>query len=115
MPIDACPSTFAELAAVILPNHMAKLRQAMTAPYRLADFSAPGVGAKTFLKGLGRSKDFSGCYLILDDSRPMYVGISRRVVHRLQAHCKGTSHFSATLAYSMAKGKLSRDSAGEVH
>jgi predicted GIY-YIG superfamily endonuclease len=113
MPIDACPSTFAELAAVILPSHMAKLRQAMTTPFRLADFSAPGVGAKTFLKGLGRSKDFSGCYLILDGSKPMYVGISRRVVHRLQAHCKGNSHFSATLAYSMAKGKLSQGSVGE--
>ena len=45
----------------------------------------------------------------------MYVGISRRVVHRLQSHCKGTSHFSATLAYSMAKGKLSQSDVGKIH
>jgi predicted GIY-YIG superfamily endonuclease len=108
MPVDTCTSTFTELAAVILPGYMVKLRQAMAAPHRLDHLCAPGVGPKAVLKRLGHSKDFSGCYLILDGDSPLYVGISRRVVHRLQAHCKGTTHFSATLAYRMANGKLSQ-------
>ena len=44
----------------------------------------------------------------------MYVGISRCVVSRLRQHCNGTSHFSATLAYSVAKRKLSQ-SRGKIH
>lgn len=115
MPVDACTSTFAELAAVVMPGYMAQLRKAMAAPHQLADFSTPGVGMRTILKRLGRSSDFAGCYVIMQEGRPMYVGISRGVVSRLRQHCNGTSHFSATLAYSVAKRKLTQSSVGKIH
>jgi predicted GIY-YIG superfamily endonuclease len=51
----------------------------------------------------------------MQEGRPMYVGISRGVVSRLRQHCNGTSHFSATLAYSVAKRKISQSSAGKSH
>ena len=115
MPVDACTSTFADLAAVVMPGYMAHLRKAMAAPHQLADFSTPGVGIRTILKRLGRSSDFAGCYVIMQKGRPMYVGISRGVVSRLRQHCNGTSHFSATLAYSVAKRKLGQSGAGKIH
>jgi predicted GIY-YIG superfamily endonuclease len=115
MPVDACSSSFAELAAVVMPGYMAQLRKAMTAPHQLADFSTPGVGIRTILKRLGRRSDLAGCYVIMQEGRPMYVGISRGVVSRLRQHCNGTSHFSATLAYSVAKRKLSQSSVGKTH
>src|SRR5271154_1642880 len=107
MPVDDCTSTFAELAAVVMPGYMTQLRKAMEAAHQLTDFSTPSVGTRTILSRLGRSADFAGCYVIIQNSRPMYVGISRRVVSRLRQHCNGTSHFSATLAYAVAKRKLS--------
>ncbi len=113
MPVDACTSTFADLAAVVMPGYMAHLRKAMAAPHQLADFSTPGVGMRSILKRLKRGSDFAGCYVIMQEGRPMYVGISRCVVSRLRQHCNGTSHFSATLAYSVAKRKLS--SVGKTH
>ena len=106
MPVDACTNTFADLAAVVMPGYMAQLRKAMAAPHQLADFSTPGVGMRSILKRMRRSSDFAGCYVIMQKGRAMYVGISRGVVSRLRQHCNGTSHFSATLAYSVAKRKL---------
>ena len=114
MPVDACTSTFADLATVVLPGHMAQLRKAMAAPHQLADFSTPGVGVRAILKRLGRSTDFAGCYVIMREGRPMYVGISRGVVSRLRQHCNGTSHFSATLAYAVAKRNFSQNSADKI-
>jgi len=115
MPVDACTSTFGELSTVTMPGYMAQLRKAMAAPHQLADFSTPGIGMRSILKRLGRSSDLAGCYVIMQKGRPMYVGISRGVVSRLRQHCNGTSHFSATLAYSVAKRKLSQSSAGKTH
>ena len=51
---------------------------------------------------LGRTEDFSGCYVLLRDGHPFYVGISRTLVQRLRQHLTGTSHFDASLAYRMA-------------
>ncbi len=113
MPVDACTNTFAELAAVVMPGYMAQLRKAMAAPHQLAGFTTAGVGVRSILKRLRRSSDFAGCYVIMQEGRPMYVGISRGVVSRLRQHCNGTSHFSATLAYSVAKRKLSQSSAAK--
>jgi len=114
MPVDACTSTFTELAAVVMPGYMADLRRAMAAPHPLADFTTPGVGVRSILKRLGSSDDFAGCYVIVREGRPMYVGISRCVVSRLRQHCNGTSHFSATLAYAVAKKKLSQNGADKI-
>jgi hypothetical protein len=114
MPIDACTNTFAELAAVVMPGYMADLRKAIATPHVLGDFTTPGVGVRSILKRLGRSADFAGCYVIVREGRPMYVGISRCVVSRLRQHCNGTSHFSATLAYAVAKKKFSQDGMGKI-
>ena len=104
--IDACTSTFADLAAVVLPEHMARLRTAMAQPRPLAEFCIRGVGTKAILRRLGYSSDFSGCYVLLRDDKAFYVGISRAVVSRLSQHGKGKTHFDASLAYRMACEKL---------
>lgn len=100
--IDACLSTFSELAGQVLPDHMAALRKFMAEPLSLAEFCSPGVGIKAMLKRLRRDRDFSGCYVLIRDSKPFYVGISRGVVGRLRQHGRGSTHFDASLAYRMA-------------
>ena len=70
MPIDARTSTFAELATTVLPRHMASMRVAMATTQKLTEFCRPGVGVKTILKQLGRTRDFSGCYVLLRDGKP---------------------------------------------
>jgi predicted GIY-YIG superfamily endonuclease len=104
--IDACTSTFGNLAAVALPQYMAQLRTAMSQPRPLAEFCIRGVGTRTILRQLGRHDDFSGCYVLLREDKPFYVGISRSVVSRLSQHGKGKTHFDASLAYRMACAKM---------
>ena len=105
MPIDACTSTFAEMAAVILPGDMARLREALAAPEPMSSFCKPGSGVTSILSRLRRSGDFSGCYVLLQEGKPFYVGISRTVVQRLRQHVRGSTHFDASLAYRMATNK----------
>jgi hypothetical protein len=102
MPIDACTSTFAEMAEITLPGDMARLRAALANPVPMSSFCKQGVGVKSILSGLRRSSDFSGCYVLLQDGKPFYVGISRTVVQRLRQHVTGNTHFDASLAYLMA-------------
>ena len=89
MPIDACTSTFAEMAAIILPGDMARLRAALAAPVPMSLFCKKGFGVKSILSRLQRSSDFSGCYVLLREGKPFYVGISRPVVQRLRQHVTG--------------------------
>lgn len=100
--IDACKSTFPELAEVVLPGYMAQMFKAMVEPLSLAEFCTAGVGIKTMLRRRGRARDFSGCYVLMRDRKPFYVGISRGVLGRLLQHGKGSTHFDASLAYRMA-------------
>src|SRR4051812_22016234 len=79
---------------------MATMKQAMTRPLPLETFAT--TGPTGCLKCLGVSKDYSGCYVLLDADQPMYVGISRSIVSRLRQHVKGKSHFDASLAYRIA-------------
>ena len=102
MAIDACTHSFAEMAASVLPGHMAALRSALASPHSMSLFCKPGFGVKSILSQLRRSEDFSGCYVLLHDSTSLYVGISRSVIQRLRQHVTGTSHFDASLAYRMA-------------
>lgn len=109
MPVDGCGSTFSEMAAKVLPDDMTRLRAAMATPCPMTEFCTPGMGVKSILSKLGRSKDFSGCYVLLDDSRAFYVGISRSVVQRLRQQGMGSTHFDASLAYSMASAKTGHE------
>ena len=104
--IDGCTHTFAELTSVVLPGYMARLRTAMEEPRSLTEFCTTGVGTVTILRRLGHERDFSGCYVLVRDRKPFYVGISRGIVSRLRQHSKGTTHFDASLAYRMACEKV---------
>lgn len=46
-------------------------------------------------------KDFKGIYVFITDNTPFYVGISKKVIHRIQQHVKGNSHNTSSLAYRL--------------
>ncbi len=48
------------------------------------------------------TNDFAGCYVLIKDERPFYVGISQKIFNRLNQHVKGNKH-SATLAAKLAE------------
>jgi len=102
MPIDGCPHTFRDLSSTVLPSRLRQLKAAMRRPYRMALFAQAGIGTSGLLHLLKLPADFPGCYVLLDGRRPVYVGISRSVIQRLQQHVKGRTHFSASLAYRIA-------------
>ncbi|GAB2950068.1 hypothetical protein GCM10027048_14040 [Hymenobacter coalescens] len=103
MSIDGCTHTFSDLAQTVLPAHMARLNEAIQHPWPASDFSQPGQGVATLAKRWGVPADFSGCYVLLDGTTPIYVGISRGVLNRLRQHMLGKDHFSASLAFAVAR------------
>ena len=105
MPLHECSHTFEELAANVLPAHMTKMRNALVKPGAMNTFAKPGVGPGALLKELGIAQDFSGCYVLLEDEKPIYVGISRKVIGRLRQHVFGKTHFDASLAFRIAKDR----------
>jgi len=102
MPIDGCHRTFDELARVVLPAYMARLRERMAAPTPLSDFSIKGRGVAALKEQLGLAGDPRGCYVLMEGDRPVYVGISKHLVARLMEHVRGTDHLTATLVYRVA-------------
>ena len=102
MPIDECPHRFVELAAEHLPARMRELRQGMASPVSLKTFGPGGNGPKSLQRLVGTDRDFHGCYVIMDDTTPIYVGIAGGVCKRLIQHVRRRSHYSASLAYRMA-------------
>jgi hypothetical protein len=103
MYIDGCEHTFAHLTQTILPEHLARLRTELPHARPAADFAEDSTGPVTLARRLGRTGDFSGCYVLLDNARPVYVGISRKVLSRLRQHLRGRTHFDASLAYAIAQ------------
>jgi hypothetical protein len=104
--IEHSARKFVDLATVVLPAYMAQLRVSMAQPRNLNEFCTPGVGIFTLLKRLGCAHDFRGCYVLLRDQNPFYVGGSGGVIARLRQHVTGKTHFQANLAYSMACEKV---------
>ena len=102
MPIDNCEHTFETLASAVLPRHFERLLAAMTRPIPASSLIGVKSASRAALKILGQDADFSGCYVFLEDTKPIYVGISRRVVRRLIQHLNTDTHFSASLVYRMA-------------
>ena len=102
MPIDNCEHTFETLASAVLPHHFERLLAAMKRPIPASSLIGAKSASKAALKILGQDADFSGCYVFLEDTQPIYVGISRRVVRRLIQHLNTDTHFSASLVYRMA-------------
>ena len=102
MSVDDCEHTFHELAHVVLPGYLKDLRQKMAFSVPMADFGIKGVGPVTLRRRFNLDKEPSGCHVLTDEGRPVYVGISRAVITRLREHVLGTDHMTATLAYKIA-------------
>jgi hypothetical protein len=106
MPIDECRHTFLELTTTVLPAHMQRLREAMESPVEAAIFAQAKQGTSAIAKQLQLRGDFAGCYIFLEQTRPIYAGISRKVLSRIRQHLCGKTHFDASLAYRMAKRNM---------
>src|SRR5688572_2509698 len=102
MPLHNCTHSFAELAAMVLPAHMTRLRLVMKDPRQMRAFARPGVGVRSLLREFKLQRDFSGCYVLIENGTPIYVGISRSVLARLRQHVLGKTHFDASLAFRIA-------------
>jgi|UPI000591A174 hypothetical protein len=106
-------STFEEIASA-LPELLKQLK-APEKRFGLKSYLAKGSGEKTafqalkaagFLPPETKSSAFPGIYLLFHDGTPFYVGISRNVLNRLKQHVTGKSHYSASLAYKLAKDRI---------
>ena len=102
MPVDNCRHTFRQLTQRVFPRYLADLRERISKPIAMSEFAVPGVGPAALLRRFHLPSDFPGCYVLIEDGSPVYVGISRSVLQRLRQHVRGTTHFDATLAYRMA-------------
>lgn len=100
MLIDGCPHSFKQLADEILPADMSRMRVAIASSIPMESFVKGGKAS--ILRELKKSADFPGCYVLIENDTPFYVGISRGVVSRLIQHVRGKTHFDASLAYRMA-------------
>lgn len=104
--VDDCQYTFQELANTVLPAHMERLRAALLAARPASEFGQAGAGPIAVARRLQLPADFSGCYVFVDGERPIYVGISRKVLSRLRQHMRGKTHFDASWAYSIAQRRV---------
>ncbi|MCF7802698.1 MAG: GIY-YIG nuclease family protein [Candidatus Marinimicrobia bacterium] len=101
MPIDNCHYCYNELTETVLPEYLKTLKQQIDAPIPMSRFTEKGIGIRTLLKQFGFQSDFPGCYVFIEKEDPIYVGISQKLVTRINQHVNGKSHFSASLAYRM--------------
>jgi len=102
MPIDNCTHTFEELTNTVLPEYFRQLQHRITTPLPASTFVGFKSVTQSLLAELSRSTDFPGCYVFIDEDKPIYVGISRSVLKRLVQHLNFDSHYSASLVYRMA-------------
>ena len=105
MPIDGCEHSFHELANEVLPGYMSTLRVKMANSIPMSKFGVKGMGPVALQRQLELHKDPSACYVLMDEGRPIYVGISKGVITRLRDHVLGSDQYVATLAYKMAATK----------
>lgn len=103
MPIDKCKHDFMSLATSILPDYYLQLAKKITNPISMKIMRQHGKGHVAIIRQLDISSDFAGCYVLIEEGRPVYVGISRSVIKRLRQHVNGRTHFDASLAYRIAK------------
>lgn len=108
MPIDQYDNSFEHLVTVDLPQLMSLLEADMNAPRPMADFAIEGEGPRALCQKYGLEDDFPGCYVLIENGKPIYVGISRTVLARLRQHVRGTTHFDASLAYRIAARRMPR-------
>jgi predicted GIY-YIG superfamily endonuclease len=82
-------------------------------PCDLASLNIPKNGIKKCLAKHNKASDFQGCYVLIEEKKPIYVGISREVFRRLKYHIKGKQDNTATLAYSIASRRFLLDGTRE--
>lgn len=75
MPIDQRPYSFQQLASLRLPELMAQMRRKWLKRSLWKSLPERGVGEKSMAKELGISGDFPGCYVLIENDVPLYVGI----------------------------------------
>ena len=102
MAIDGYPKAFEDLVATDLPERMTALETSIRSPIPMSDFAVEGLGPTALCRQFSLDSDFSGCYVLLEQEKPVYVGISGSVIQRLRQHVRGTTHFDASLAYRIA-------------
>ena len=102
MPIDECPHNFEYLVDHSLPKLLDLLQERIAVPHLAALLLPYKSATKKALKELRLASDISGCYVFIENAKPIYVGISRKLVKRLTQHLNHKSHYSASLVYKMA-------------
>jgi predicted GIY-YIG superfamily endonuclease len=106
MPIDRYDQSFKYLVENELPFLLTILEKGVKDPYSMILFGTPRVGIAALARRLNITGDFPGCYVLIENGNPIYVGISRSVLQRLRQHVRGTTHFDASLAYKIAAAAL---------
>jgi predicted GIY-YIG superfamily endonuclease len=106
MPIDRYDQSFKHLVENEFPCLLNALGKGVKDPCLMADFGVCGVGVAALAKKLNLGGDFPGCYVLIENRKPIYVGISRSVLRRLRQHVRGTTHFDASFAYRRASRAL---------
>jgi len=95
MPLHDCPYSFQELAADVLPELMASLRERMEQPCKASN-----------VQGSASSiPDARGAYVWLVAGKPVYVGIANRLRRRIKDHLSPDPS-RANLAVRMAAQQL---------
>ena len=106
MSIDQYEHDFVHLAQVDLPKYLMDLKAGMKNPLSMSEFAIDGLGVSGLCRRLGLEGDFPGCYVLMENETPIYVGISKNVMKRLRQHVRGKTHFDASLAYKIATHSL---------
>ena len=101
MSIDNCKYSFAQLATDVFPKYMEVLRSGFDSPTPMSVFPEKETGIANILRNLNLEADFQGCYVLLNNSRPVYVGISQSVIQRLRQHVRGTTQFDGAWLISV--------------
>jgi predicted GIY-YIG superfamily endonuclease len=103
MHVHGCRLSFGELAEAKLEKHMRNLLAARRCAHNVTEFLGCRTAGSALRRrlGLGRGKDFRGCYVFLRGDKPVYVGVSKNVIKRICQHVSGTEHNSATFVYKM--------------
>ncbi len=92
-PVDC---SWNDLTLNFLPDKMRQLQEAICNPIPGADFMIRKAGIEYLKSKYSRIQgEFSGCYVLIDENRPVYTGISREVIRRLFRLFKGNSSLSS--------------------
>lgn len=106
-PIAPSKLSWREFDSGFLPGKMNELLEAMKAPFSAADFALPGMGLLGLKKKYPKiAGECSGCFVLIENGKPVYVGMSRKVYKRLFFLLKQARDYTSTLADMLAHDKV---------